>query len=128
MSTVSESEKRFRNLPEELKLAQESINLPEVQEMLRKLADYNLGIYMPHMHNEGTGAFQPLTSGITQVEDGLKVSFKPEGECVDSAERSYLPVGWYWKAGTAALCSQRCASRCVMMGTEHTSGHDTSHS
>jgi hypothetical protein len=127
MSAASTSEKRFRGLPEELRIAQEAIDLPEVQEMLRKLADHNLGIYMPHMHNERTGAFEPLPSGIRQVEDGLRVSFKPDGECIDSPERSYLPVGWYWNAGTSSYCSQVCGMSCVVTAGIHNTTHPQSH-
>ena len=93
MTVANVSRNRVRGLPKELQVAQDSIELPEVQEMLRKLSQYNLGIYMPHMHDEQTGAFQPLPPGITQVEDGLKVSFQPEEECADQHDRSYMSVG-----------------------------------
>jgi hypothetical protein len=110
-------------LPQQLRIAQEAIELPEVQEMLQKLSRYNLGIYLPHMHDEKTGAFEPLPDGITQVEEGLKVSFKSEEECTDS----YVPVGWFWRAGISSFCRATCSARCVSRGTEHTSGHDTKH-
>lgn len=128
MNTVaSVTQNRFRGLPKELQIAQDSIELPEVQEMLQKLSQYNLGIYMPHIHNEQTGAFQPLPSGITQVEDGLKVSFRPEEECANQPNLSYMPVGWFWDAGATSMCRQKCTARCVFAGSMHTSGHDSSH-
>jgi hypothetical protein len=71
-------------LPEELAIAQHAIQLPEVQEMMRKLSAYHLGVYMPHMHDEKTGVFQLLPEGVTQVEDNLRVSF----QSVDPPERS----------------------------------------
>lgn len=49
--------------------------------MLKKLSQHNLGIYMPHMHDEESGDFKLLPPGITQVEDGLVVSFLPNNEC-----------------------------------------------
>jgi len=87
---------------------------------------------MPHMHDEQTGAFQPLPPGITQVEDGLKVTFQPEEECADQPDRSYMPVGWYWHPGTVSaadqqMCVMRCSARCTYQGQMHTSGHESSH-
>ena len=107
--------------PPELRTAQNAIALPEVQEMLRKLSHYNLGIYMPHMHDDRTGAFQPLPAGLTQVENGLKVSFEP-AEHVDGPARSYVPVGWFWLDGTTPMAV--CTARCVIQGSMHTSGHE----
>lgn len=83
------------DLPEELAIARRAIELPEVQEMMRKLAAYNLGIYMPHMHDVKTGAFKVLPAGVTQVEDNLKISF----QSVDPQGRSYVPVAWLWRDG-----------------------------
>jgi hypothetical protein len=109
-------------LPPDLQRAQDSIALPEVQEMLEKLSHYNLGVFMPHMHDDDTGEFLPLRNGVTQVEDGLKVSFQPEEACVDRPGRSYMPVGWFWQAG-GAKAEAKCVANCVAMGTMHTSGH-----
>lgn len=117
-----------QSLPEELKRAQEAMFLPEVQEMLKALSKYNLGIYMPHTHDEKTGGFQPLPSGITQVEDDLKVSFVPEQDCVAENGRSFVPVGWVYDAEAsttygASVVAINCTKRCVMQGTYHTNGH-----
>ncbi len=94
------------DLPEELAIAQRAINLPEVQEIMRKLSAYNLGIYMPHMHDVKTGAFQVLPAGMTQVEDDLRVSF----QSVDQPEGSFAPVGWFWRDGPTpgAKCKAIC--------------------
>jgi hypothetical protein len=73
--------------------------------MMRKLSVYNLGIYMPHMHDEKTGAFQVLPAGMTQVEDNLKVSFQSgDPGC------SFAPVGWFWRDGPTpgATCKAIC--------------------
>ncbi len=92
--------------PQTLRTAQEAIHLPEVQEMLRRLSEYKLGIFMPHMHNEQTGEFQPLPDEVMQVESGLKVSFQPTEEISNQADH-FLPVGWFWRAGAStpmAVC------------------------
>ena len=93
-------------LPQALRTAQEAIHLPEVQQMLRRLADYKLGIFMPHMHDDKTGEFKSLPDEVTQVESGFEVSFQPSEEIVNQTDR-FLPVGWFWRAGVstpAAVC------------------------
>ncbi len=93
-------------LPHALKTAQEAIHLPEVQQMLRRLSEYKLGIFMPHMHDEQTGEFHPLPDEVMQVESGLEVSFQPTQEIANQTDR-FLPVGWFWRAGAStpvAVC------------------------
>jgi hypothetical protein len=96
----------FPELPEQLATAQYAIQLPEVQEMMRKLSAYNLGVYMPHMHDEKTGAFQLLPDGVTQVEENLRVSFQSK----ELPGRFYLPVAWLWRDGPApgTVCTALC--------------------
>lgn len=98
MTTANVLQGSVRGLPQALKTAQEAIHLPEVQEMLRRLSEYQLGIFMPHKHDEHTGDFQPLPDGVTQVESGLKVSFLPTEEMATQTNR-FLPVGWSWRSG-----------------------------
>jgi hypothetical protein len=88
-------------LPQALRTAQDAIHLPEVQEMLRRLSEYKLGIFMPHMHNEHTGEFQLLPDEVMQVESGLQVSFQPAEEIANRTDR-FLSVGWVWRAGASA--------------------------
>ena len=110
MTTVNVSQGSASGLPQPLRTAQQAIHLPEVQEMLRRLSAYQLGIFMPHMHDEQTGEFQPLPDQVTQVESGLEVSFQPTAEIVTQADR-FLPVGWLWRAGEAmpvAACEMVC--------------------
>lgn len=90
------------SLPQALRTAQEAIHLPEVQQMLRRLADYKLGIFMPHMHDGKTGEFKSLPDEVTQVESGLEVSFQPTNEIVNQTDR-FFPVGWFWRAGASTL-------------------------
>jgi hypothetical protein len=75
--------------------------LPEVQDMLRKLADYKLGIFMPHMHDEQTGDLQSMPDELMQVESSLNVSFKASKEIAGQTDR-FIPVGWAWRAGAIA--------------------------
>ena len=106
MTIVNVSQRRGSGLPQALRTAQEAIHLPEVQEMLRRLAEYKLGIFMPHMHDEHTGEFQALPAEVLQVESGLEVSFQRMGELANQTDR-FLPVGWVWRAGestAAAVC------------------------
>jgi hypothetical protein len=106
MTIANVSQEAARGLPQALRTAQEAIHLPEVQEMLRRLSVYNLGVCMPHMHDERTGGFQPLADEVMQVESGLAVSFRPADEIAGQADR-FLPVGWFWRAGEStpsAVC------------------------
>jgi hypothetical protein len=91
-------------LPPALKTAQDAIHLPEVQEMLRRLSAYKLGIFMPHVHDNHTGEFQPLPDAIMQVESCLVVSFQPTADIVNQTDR-FLPVSWLWRADAATASS-----------------------
>ncbi len=97
MTTATISSGRADNLPKTLQTAQKAIYLPEVQAMLRRLSEYNLGICMPHRRDEHTGDFQPLPEDLTQVESSLRVSFQSTADISSQAER-FMPVGWYWRA------------------------------
>jgi hypothetical protein len=106
MTKANVSQGSAGGLPQALITAQEAIRFPEVQAMLRRLSEYHLGIFMPHMHDEQTGEFQPLPDEVMQVESGLAVSFQPTQEIANQADR-FLPVGWYWRAGAStpsAVC------------------------
>lgn len=106
MKEVAVSERNPGVLPPCLLSAQEAIHLPEVQEMLHRLAAYRLGIYMPHMHDAQSGTFLPLADEATQVESGLEVSFQPSAVIAKETDR-YVSVGWVWRDGapaTAAVC------------------------
>jgi hypothetical protein len=110
MAITNISQAKLDTLPQELKTAQEAVSLPEVQEMLRKLAEYNLGIFMPHMHDQHTGEFQPLPPELVQVEEGLKVTFRAAVEVEDG--NRYFPVAWFWHQGTGEPCGM-CVGRCI---------------
>ena len=101
MTIANVSQGSTDGLPQALRTAQEAIHLPEVQEMLRKLSAFKLGIFMPHMHDEQTGEFHPLPDDVTQVESSLEVSFQRTNQ-IASQTNNFLPVGWCWRGGTAA--------------------------
>ena len=106
MNVTNVSQGNAAGLPYGLRTAQAAVHLPEIQEMLRRLADFKLGIFMPHMHDEQTGEFMLLPDEVVQVEAGLEVSFQPQEEIASQTER-FLPVGWVWHAGastTVAAC------------------------
>ena len=90
------------DLPHALRTAQNAMHLPEVQEMLKRLAKYQLGIFMPHMHDEKTGDFQLLADDVMQVESGLQVTFKPTEEIANQRDR-FLPVAWLWRDGATSI-------------------------
>ena len=112
MSTATVSRNTAQGLPPGLRSAQAAVQLPEVQEMLRRLSGHGLGIYMPHMHDERTGDFLSLPDEVTQVEAGLEVSFQPAAEIANQADR-FLPVAWLWRAGAVSA-----AAVCEMVGPE----------
>ena len=100
MTTATVSQGSDCGLPQALRAAQAAIQLPEIQEMLRRLSEFKLGIFMPHMHDEHTGEFQLLPDEFMQVESGLEVSFRPREEIASQTDR-FLPVGWLWRAGAS---------------------------
>ena len=112
MTIANVSQGSVSGLPQALRTAQEAIYLPEVQEMLRRLSQYRLGIFMPHMHDEHTGEFRPLPDEVMQVESGSEVSFQLAEEIANQTDR-FLPVGWFWRAGASTPLAV-----CEMVGEE----------
>ena len=118
MMTSHFSEATARGLPPRIRAAQAAIHFPEVQDMLRRLSEYDLGICMPHMHDELTGNFAPLPNGFMPVESGLKVSFEPTGDVAERAE-PFMPVGWAWRDGESVP-----VAACEMVGAPNTDDPD----
>ena len=112
MTTTSLSQGSTLGMPPALRRAQAAIHLPEVQAMLQRLSEFDLGIFMPHQHDERTGDFQPLPDDVMQVESGLAVSFQRLDEIANQTV-SFLPVGWVWRAGAPTV-----ASACEMADAE----------
>jgi hypothetical protein len=119
MMTANVSRDVGNGLPRDLKIAQAAILLPEVQEMLRRLSDYKLGIFMPHMHTEQTGEFEGLPDDLVQVESGLAVSFRASEE-VEREKSLFMPVGWLWRGGKLAT-----AAACEMVHQDESSDTET---
>jgi hypothetical protein len=84
----------------------EAVNNKEVQEAAQILAKYNLGICVPHMHDEETGSIIPLPPGIITCERNLKVSFE---EMAKTTELS-VPVAWKWNGTDIEICYSCCTS------------------
>jgi hypothetical protein len=102
MTIANVSQGNASSLPDALKIAQEAIHLPDVQEMLRKLSEYKLGIFMPHVHDEQSGQFQPLPDDVMQVESNLGVTFQRTEEIANQTDR-FLPLGWFWRGGSSTI-------------------------
>ena len=82
-----------------------AVELPDVQEMMRRLAKYGLGIAVPHMHGDD-GQFLPLPVNRVALEDDLQVSFR---NAEDAELQDFIPVMWRSEPGeVAARCVQRC--------------------
>ena len=116
MTTANVLQVSAFGMPPTLIRAQAAIHLPEVQEMLHRLSEYELGIFMPHRHDERTGEFQQLPDDVMQVESGCKVSFQRVEKIANQADR-YLPVAWRWRAGASTP-----ASACEMVLEEGPDG------
>ena len=106
MTIAAVSRNPAQGLPPELRSAQAAVQLPEVQEMLRRLSSHGLGICMPHMHDDTSGDFLSLPDDVMQVEAGLEVSFQHAAEIANQGDR-FLPVAWVWRDGMpvpSAVC------------------------
>ena len=109
-SGTSTSNRRY-GLPPTLRTAQVAMQLPEVQDMLRRLSAFQLGVFMPHQHDKATGEFLPLPTDVMQVKSGLAVSFERLDEIANQTA-SFLPVGGLWRSGVPTV-----ASVCEMVDT-----------
>lgn len=113
MTEVLTREPVREQLPERLAQAQAAVALPEVQEMIRKLSAYNLGVMMLHGHDEQTGHFTEFPAGKLQVESDLKVTFE-DAESVRARMDEFVEVGWTWQGDAVtgmAMCHMVCAKR-----------------
>ena len=77
--------------PEVLR-AMDAVHLPEVQEMMQRLAAHGLAIAVPHMHDD-EGEFIPLPKGKVGLEADLTVTFT---DIDDPAVASSTVVMWRW--------------------------------
>ncbi len=79
--------------------AQQTIADPEVQELMRRLARYGLGVCLPHMHVTEE-RLAPLPQGVVQFEADLQVSFVDEHY---PEVQAALPVAWLWDEGARVV-------------------------
>jgi hypothetical protein len=84
--------------------AHTAIAKPEVQELMKKLSEHGLGVFMPHMHDPETGDYVPLPKGMVSVEKDLQVSFHSSASKEVTDARA---VGWIWDqtTQTAMACT-----------------------
>ena len=88
--------------------ARDAIDLPEVQQILKRLADFNLGIYVPHVHLPHLD-FGPLPPGQVQIEQGLRVRWASREEA--DALPNAVEVAWRW-TNDGVTCSADCTATC----------------
>ena len=53
--------------------AEKAVQTQEVQEILQRLSELGLGVFMPHIHNRD--GFSPLPDNIVQLEGDLEITF-----------------------------------------------------
>ena len=92
--------------------AAEAVQRDDVKAMMKALAEFGLGICVPHCHDEKSGAFMHLPEGIVQSESGLKVDFVHR----DSLDERDVPVAWLWNEGAQVV--QSCQT-CRFDGPHH---------
>lgn len=94
-------------MSEIVKAAQEAIDTKELQEIAKTLAQYNLGICVPHTHHAQTGEILPLPAGMIVNESDLMITFvtAAENEIAQTA-----PVGWRWNGKTMEVCASCCST------------------
>lgn len=105
--------------------AQQAVQEPEVIEMARRLAEYGLGITMPHMHTADED-FADLPDDVMQVECAGVVTFEPKAVALTNPDA--VVVGWRWSPdGLSAMgsCSpyMTCTGSGMPSGHRHINGH-----
>ena len=89
----------------ELQDAVRAVNLPEIQEIIKKLGGYGLAVALPHMHENGR--MVPLPEDTYSYESKLQVSFRKRAD--EKIEPS-LPV--MWQCGKDVNSIAHCSSEC----------------
>lgn len=93
----------------EVERAIASIDLPEVQEMIKRLSEFNLAVYAPHMHSEDID-FAAQPNHFVQIEEDCRVRWVSR-EQLKHFETS-IPVAWRWVDDgihAAAKCIAICS-------------------
>ena len=93
-------------LPPDLQRAQCAIAKPEVIAMMKALADYGLGVCMPHAHAETASGFAALPLGMVSVERNQTVTFEPTDA---AASGTRIPVAWRYETDANGVA---CVAEC----------------
>ena len=110
MSIVNVNVASGLDVAPEIRRAMESINLPQVQEMLRKLSEFGLGICIPHQHTEDMD-FDYQPDDVVQVEENCHVRWVARSDFESGGQ--FVPVAWRWsEAKNGALAAGKCISGC----------------
>lgn len=79
--------------------AKKAVQEPKVQAMIKELAEYGLGVCMPHMHDANAEEeFSLLPKGMISYESNLQVSFVEASKASDAE-----PVAWAWDSESEAV-------------------------
>jgi hypothetical protein len=89
----------------DLQASVRAVNTGEVQEILRQLGKYGLGVALPHMHTDE--GMVPLPEDMMSSEDNLKVTFRKRNQKINSKA---LPV--MWRRGEDISCVANCSAEC----------------
>lgn len=73
--------------------AQNIPDIPEVQDALKILSKYGMGMVFAHSHN-AQGEFTELPKGVAAYEEDLKVTFHDVSTL--GLKEGFIPVGWRW--------------------------------
>ena len=109
MNAATKASALSTRMAPEIERAFASIELPEVKEIMKRLAEFNLGVCVPHMHRPDLD-FASLPSDVVQVEENLRVRWVMR-DTLTSLPNS-VPVAWRWidnGVTSAAECIKTCS-------------------
>ena len=106
-TTILSSMQNMRVAPE-VKTALAAIDLPEVQEIIKRLSHFNLAVCVPHMHTHDID-FAALPNDYVQVEEDCRVRWTSLDQ-LENLETS-IPVAWRW-VDDGINASSRCMAIC----------------
>lgn len=107
-TTIASSAARLKISPE-IRDALAAINTSEVQDIIKRLAKFNLGVCVPHMHLADID-FAPLPDDAIQVEEDCQVRWVSRSDV--EAMPDSVAVAWRWLddgVRAAAKCIAVCS-------------------
>lgn len=120
MSTVDSRAATRKAMDPEVEAAIAAVELPEVQEIIRRLSRHHLAVCVPHMHLPEQD-FAVLPRGMLQIEMRCAVTWSARAD-VDDPGRM-VPVAWRWE-GDGVAASATCWSYCAKTLDGHDRVHD----